>query len=179
MKNIKRIQLRLIYSLLFYSGIRINETRLITYEQFQHLIQTGEINIIHQKTRTCKIHLIPNEGRKHFQQMAEEINFLFKTNQFLYLGSTSRNKEKTYTEENYLRTVNLDLNSICKEHNIFHNFKSHSFRTGFITKLLKTTSVQETAQIIGHSSIDSTMSYYRYTINSEAIQEIFKTAFNY
>lgn len=41
-----------------------------------------------------------------------------------------------------------------------------------ITNLLKVTSVQNTANIIGHYDIRSTMSYKRYALSKSEIQEL-------
>jgi len=54
--------------------------------------------------------------------------------------------------------VNKDLRSTSRKYNIPFNSKSHSFRVNMITILLKVTSVQNTADITGHSDIRSTMS---------------------
>lgn len=55
--------------------------------------------------------------------------------------------------------------------------QSHSVRVGFITKFLKTVPLQKVSSIIGHQKIESTMSYQRYVINKEEIQEILKKSF--
>jgi hypothetical protein len=41
-----------------------------------------------------------------------------------------------------------------------------------ITSLLKITTVQHTAEIIGHSDIKSTMSYQRYALSKDEIQDL-------
>ena len=43
-----------------------------------------------------------------------------------------------------------------------------------ITNLLKVTSVQYTANIIGHSDIRSTMIYNRYSLSKNQIQDLLK-----
>ena len=68
--------------------------------------------------------------------------------------------------------VNKDLKTTCNKFNIPYNIKSHSFRVNMITNLLKVTSVQNTANIIGHSDIRSTMIYNRYSLNKKEIQEL-------
>ena len=66
----------------------------------------------------------------------------------------------------------MDLNNTCTICNIPHNIKSYSFRINMISNLLKKTTVQHTAQIIGHRNIKSTMSYNRYALSKEEIQEL-------
>ena len=41
-----------------------------------------------------------------------------------------------------------------------------------ITNLLKNTSVQDAAEIIGHKDIKSTLAYKRYTLNKMEIQDL-------
>jgi site-specific recombinase XerD len=55
---------------------------------------------------------------------------------------------------------------------ISYNIKSHSFRINMISNLLKRTSVQHVAQIIGHNDIQSTISYQCYALSKEEIQRL-------
>jgi site-specific recombinase XerD len=68
--------------------------------------------------------------------------------------------------------INKDLKHNYKINQISSNIKSHSFRINIIAKLLKNTSVQNTANIIGHRDIKSTMAYKRYALNKKKIQEL-------
>ncbi len=58
--------------------------------------------------------------------------------------------------------------------NIAYNIKSHSFRINMISNLLRVTSVQNTANIIGHQDIRSTISYERYALSKSEIQDLLK-----
>jgi len=68
--------------------------------------------------------------------------------------------------------VNKDLEATCQKFSIPFNIKSHSFRINMITNLLKVTTVQNTADIIGHSDIRSTMQYNRYALSKNEIQDL-------
>ena len=70
------------------------------------------------------------------------------------------------------------MSAVCKKYQLLENFKSHSFRVGYITKLLRTLPVQKVAAIIGHKDTESTMSYQRYVVNKEEIQQLLKDSFN-
>lgn len=50
--------------------------------------------------------------------------------------------------------------------------KNNFFFINMISNLLRKTTVQHTAQIIGHSDIKSTMSYSRYALSKDEIQEL-------
>ena len=76
------------------------------------------------------------------------------------------------TDKNLIKMVNKDLKSTCQKFKIPFNIKSHSFRVNMITNLLKVTSVQKAANIIGHADIRSTMTYNRYALTKNEIQEL-------
>ena len=63
--------------------------------------------------------------------------------------------------------INNDLKHTCKINQIPYNIKSHSFRINMISKLLK-----NTADIIGHRDIQSTMAYKRYALNKKEIKTL-------
>ena len=63
--------------------------------------------------------------------------------------------------------ITKDLKHICQINQIPYNSKSHSFRINMISKLLQKTSAQNTADIIGHRDIKSTMVYKRYALNKQ------------
>ena len=68
--------------------------------------------------------------------------------------------------------INRDLKNTSEKYQIPYNIKSHSFRVNMITNLWKVTSVQNTANIIGHSDIRSTMIYNRYVLSKNEIQDL-------
>lgn len=65
-----------------------------------------------------------------------------------------------------------DLKNSCQLNRIASNIKSDSFRINMISNLLKITSVQNAANIIGHQDIRSTMSYERYALTKAKIQDL-------
>jgi site-specific recombinase XerD len=68
--------------------------------------------------------------------------------------------------------MNQDLKHTWEINQIPYNIKSHSFRINMISQLLKNTSVQNAADIIGHRDIKSTMAYKRYALNKKEIQKL-------
>ena len=60
----------------------------------------------------------------------------------------------------------------CEINKIPYNIKSHSFRINMVSRLLKNTTVQDAADIIGHKDIKSTMAYKRYALNKKEIQKL-------
>lgn len=98
---------------------------------------------------------------------------LERTNIFQKYGYRSLfGKHKPIHKKSLIRLINDDLKNTCKICEIPYSIKSHSFRINMISNLLKKTTVQHAAQIIGHSDIKSTMSYNRYALSKEEIQEL-------
>ena len=81
-------------------------------------------------------------------------------------------KDKPIEEKYLINTINRDLKHTCNINQIPYNIKSHSFRINMITRLLQKTSVQDTADIIGHKDVKSTMAYKRYALNKKEIQTL-------
>lgn len=75
-------------------------------------------------------------------------------------------------EKSLIRFINKDLKNTCNLNGISFNVKSDSFRIHVISSLLKLTSVQNVAGIIGHNDIRSILKYSRYAMSKKDIQEL-------
>jgi integrase len=177
------IKLKLIYTVLYYTGLRVNEIAFLTKNSFQLMIDEGSISIIHEKTKTKKIHLIIPEGRKKLKQLENEINYFFETN--IHLFSSGRRKKQTvnaddhgiHLSRNVIELVNKDIQHIAKQYGYKGTYSTHSFRVGFITRLLRDSNVQDVAEIIGHKNLMSTMAYNRYEIDREKKEKLIIQSF--
>lgn len=176
-KKLRIIQLKLIYTVLYFLGLRVNETKFLQKDDFFRAIQTGEFNIVHTKTNECQIYILPDKGKEILFSMREDICFFFDSFNCQFLGTSKPSSNKIFNSDNYIRFINDDMESTCQKHSILAKFSSHSFRVGYITKLLKTISVQKVAEIIGHKDIDSTLDYERYQIQKEEIRFLLKDYF--
>ena len=78
-------------------------------------------------------------------------------------------KDKPLDNKYFIKIINKDLKNTCQINKIPYNTKSHSFSINMITNLLKHTSVQDAADIIGHKDTKSTMAYKRYVLNKTEI----------
>jgi integrase/recombinase XerD len=177
LKVVRTAQLRIIYTVLYFSGLRINEVKNLTKEDFILATQNAEFNIIHSKTKTCQKHVLPLVGKNAIQNLLPEIKLIFEQYGFQFLGNSKVFSKETFSTDNFIRFVNNDMSFTCRKFGVLENFKSHSFRVGYITKLLRILPVQKVAAIIGHKDTESTMAYQRYIINKEEIQNVLKDAF--
>ena len=167
-KELRTAQLRITYTILYHLGLRINEIRHLNQKDIETAISASQFNLVHHKTKKAHIHVLSKQGVKDLQKLETELKIVFETYQFNYLFG----KDKPIVGKNLIRLVNKDLKETCKGFNIPFNVKSHSFRINMITNLLKVTSVQHTADIIGHEDIRSTMKYNRYAMSKSEIQNL-------
>lgn len=167
-KDLIRAQLRITYIILYHCGLRINEIRHLNQKDLQTAIDAAQFNLVHHKTKEAHIHVLSKKAVQDLQDLKLEFLVVFEKHQYKYLFGKSR----AMTDKNLIKMVNKDLKDTCTKFNIPFNIKSHSFRINMITSLLKVTSVQNTANIIGHSDIRSTMSYNRYALTKIEIQDL-------
>ena len=167
-KDLRRAQLRITYTILYHCGLRINEIRHLNQENLIKAIDAAQFNLIHHKTKEAHIHVLSKAAIQDLRDLRVEFYIVFKKYKYEYLYG----KKKPITDKNLIKIVNKDLKQICKQFSIPFNIRSHSFRVNLITNLLKITSVQKTASIIGHADIRSTMSYNRYALTKTEIQDL-------
>lgn len=167
-KDLEQAQLRVAYTLLYYTGLRINEIRHITHKKIMDAITSFQLNVIHYKTKQAHIDVLSKNGVKKLKELNLEYTIIFDKYGYKYLFGNS----KPIHQKALTRFINNDLKNTCQVFGIPYNIKSHSFRINMISNLLKTTIVQHAAQIIGHNDIHSTMSYQRYALSKKEIQEL-------
>jgi len=165
-KDLKQAQLHITYTLLYHTGFRVNEIHQITKEQIENAIKASQISVIHHKTRQPYIHVLSITDVQNFKRLKPEMEIIFNKYQFKYLFG----KDEPMHKKSLIRTINEDLKNTCELNQIPFNIKFHSFRINIVSSLLKNTSVQKAAQIIGHKNINSTMAYKRYAIQKEEIR---------
>lgn len=167
-KDLKRAQFRVAYTILYYTGLRLNEIRILTQNDIQKAINARQFNIVHFKTKQSHIHILGNQAAKDLKKLERDYQIIFQKHHYKYLFG----KNKPSHEKQMIRSINLDLKNTCERFNIPYNIKSHSFRINMISSLLKITSVQHTADIVGHDDIRSTMKYKRYALSRNKIEEL-------
>ena len=71
-----------------------------------------------------------------------------------------------------IKTINDDLKNTCETLKFPYNIKSQSFKINHIFSLLKVTTVQNTADIIDHKDIRSTIYYKHYALSKKEIEKL-------
>ena len=167
-QDLKWAQLTIAYTILFYTGLRINEIRTFQEKDIQDAIKTSQFSVIHFKQKEPHIHIISDTAVQELKKLKNQMNVIFVKYKYSYLFG----KDKPIHNKHFIAMINKDLKHTCQINQIPYNIKSHSFRINMISKLLQKTSVQNAADIIGHSDIKSTMAYKRYALNKEEIQNL-------
>ena len=167
-QDLRCAQLKIAYTILFHVGLRINEIRFFQEKNIQDAIKTSQFSVIHFKQKEPHIHVISDLAVQELKELKHYYDIVFVKYKYKYLFG----KDKPVDEKYLIKMINKDLKHTCEINQIPYNIKSHSFRINMITKLLKNTSVQNAADIIGHRDIKSTMAYKRYALNKKEIQKL-------
>lgn len=153
---------------MYHVGLRLNEIRMLTEQSLIDAIGSSQFSIIHFKTKQPYIHVLSKRGVKYLKNLKEEFGVVFTKYKYKYLFG----KEKPIHHKTFIQIINRDLKHTSKLARLPYNIKSHSFRVNVRSNLLRVTSVQDTADIIGHKDIKSTMAYKRYALNKKEIQTL-------
>jgi integrase len=162
-------QLRIIYSFLFYFGLRISEVQQLRLCHIEQVLQGSTLEIYSSKTNSIHRQAVPEEAIEVFKSLKKEINLLFVEAKLTTLtDSVFRTKRTPMSNKHFIRYVNNDIEATLQKFGIAKNYRAHSFRVNLITQLLRTgTSLEATADIIGHKNILSTLRYNRYSLNNQ------------
>jgi integrase/recombinase XerD len=166
--DLHNAQLVICYTILFHAGLRVNELRLITLKDIQNSMATSELSVIHFKTNEPYVHILSKEAVLALKSLQNEMIIVFEKYKYSYLFG----KNEPMHQKSLIRFINNDLKSTCELNNIPFNIKSHSFRINLVTALLKLTTVQNVASIIGHSDVKTTMKYNRYSLTKTEISDL-------
>ena len=150
----------------FYKMGQIDAFTLIQF--LQNAINTAQFNLVHYKTNQAYNHVITKQAVDDLIQLKYELKTIFQTNGYKYLFG----KTKPIHKKSLIRIVNQDLKNTCELNKLAYNIKSHSFRINMITNLLRVTTLHDTASIVGHQDIRSTLQYKRYSLSKAEIQNL-------
>lgn len=152
--------------LLFFSGLRLNEIRLLREVDILQIIKFFEITIYQSKTNTHKKVVFPSECVFFLEKYIDDIDYIFSKGETL----------STISSLSFIRFFNNRLKKFTSGKSEYNNknLKSHSFRVNFITSLLKHAPLDIVCDIVGHKSISTTNRYNRNKITKEQHIELLK-----
>lgn len=68
-KDLKCAQLRIAYTILFHTGLRVNEMRLFKEKDIQDAIKTSQFSVVHYKQRAPHIHVISDSAVEKLKKL--------------------------------------------------------------------------------------------------------------
>lgn len=89
-KDLKQSQLRVAYTLLYYTGLRINEIREITQNQILDAIASSQLSAIHHKTKQAHLHVLSKNGVNKLKKLSLEYTIIFSKYGYKYLFGKSK-----------------------------------------------------------------------------------------
>jgi hypothetical protein len=101
--------LRVAYSLLYYTGLRINKIRKITHKQILAAITSFQLNAIQHKTNQDHIHVLSKNGVEKLKELNLEYIIIFRKYGYKYLFG----KKKPIYQRALTRFINNDLKNTC------------------------------------------------------------------
>lgn len=132
-------QLRIIYSFLFYFGLRISEVQQLRLCHIEQVLQGSTLEIYSSKTNSIHRQAVPEEAVEVFKSLKKEINLLFVEAKLTTLtDSVFRTKRTPMSNKHFIRYVNNDIEATLQKFEIAKNYRAHSFRVNLITQLLRT-----------------------------------------
>ncbi len=169
---------RIVCVLLYCTGCRVNEMRLLTYDDLQSIIKTARMQVVQDKVHEARFCVLGSRALQELERIIPDIEYLFQKLKFQSLGQTSETRTSPMHPASWIRSINHTLATLKELYKINLILKSHSFRIGYVTRHLKVSDIQKTAELIGHKSLNTTRRYNRFLLNTEQNKQIADKAFD-
>ena len=151
------------FTILFFTGLRLNEVQELKIIDIKNLLQDGNVKIDISKTSTQRKLYLTNSFQKELVKLFDFKNELDE-NRIISKGS-DKNKRTSINNIVFIQQVNKTIKEILGE-----GYSSHSFRQGLITEMgSKSINIKIISQFVGHKNVSTTMGYIKPT--DEQIRE--------
>jgi len=141
------------FTILFYTGMRLNELQDLRISHIKELIDNGTIKVFLKKTSSERKLYLTKEFKK---QLLKLFDFTIEDldNRVISKGS-NQNKKTGIHNITYIQQVNKFILTILGT-----GFTSHSFRQGIISEFgSKGVNIKIISKFVGHSDVKTTMRY--------------------
>lgn len=159
-KSVCYSRFRVVITLLYLFGFRLNEVRTFQQEDFQNALNNRVFIVYQSKVNKFRNVPIHNKAYHILKSLEKDLEIIFFKHKFL------GGHEKKNSATNFNHFINKRLKNSFDGLNI----RSHSARINFITTLMRNHSVQMVAKIIGHSNLNNTQGYDRYMLTNDEIK---------
>ena len=163
LRNNTKLNLLRTFTILFFTGLRLNEVQELKIINIKNLIENKNVKIDISKTSTQRKLYLTNSFQKELLKLFDFKNEL-DDNKIISKGS-DKNKKTSINKIVFIQQVNKTIKEILGE-----GFSSHSFRQGLITEMgSKSINIKIISQFVGHKNVSTTMGYIKPT--DEQIRE--------
>lgn len=157
LRNNTKLNLLRTFTILFFTGLRLNEVQELKIINIKNLIENKNVKIDISKTSTQRKLYLTNSFQKELLKLFDFKNEL-DDNKIISKGS-DKNKRTSINKIVFIQQVNKTIKEILGE-----GFSSHSFRQGLITEMgSKSINIKIISQFVGHKNISTTMGYIKPT----------------
>ena len=147
------------FTILFYTGLRLNELQELRIKHIKELLSTGQTKINLSKTNSERKLFATDDFKKQLSKLFELKNE-DEENRVITKGS-NKSKRTGINSTVFIQQINRYIQSILGA-----GYSSHSFRQSLITEMAsKSINVKIISQFIGHSDVKTTMHYIKATDN--------------
>ena len=151
----------------------------MTLERLQPIIKQQRCEFYQPKVNRNRVCNFPKISRPYFEAIKNNIEIVFDTNpteaqKMTKTGQTLKLYQFISTSPHKsTRLIKIYLQFFSKKFNL--TLTSHSFRIGYMTKILEHSSVDPAQSFVGHKDIRSAMVYSRYDVaDKKALQVLDK-----
>jgi len=146
------------FTILFYTGLRVNELQALTIGDIKELINNRSVKLELDKTSTERKLYLSND-------FEEELLNIFDLDEESENRVIAKGANKNRRTSIHPITFIAQINKVMKDA-LGDGFTSHSFRQGLISEMAsKSVNVKIISQFIGHSDIKTTLHYVKPTDN--------------
>jgi len=142
------------FTLLYYTGMRVNETQELLIKHIKELLEKGFVKFETKKTSTeRKLYLSSDDFKK---DLLKVFDFEAEDDENKVIAKGSNKNKRTGISPIVFITK---INSIMKEA-LGSGYTSHSFRQGILTEMgSKSVNVKVISKFIGHKDVKTTLRY--------------------
>ncbi len=150
LKEFNRIKFLRIFTLLYFTGVRINEISQIRVRHIKQILSSGETIIVSHKTNRERVLYFSGKGTKeitkYFDTTADAEDFV--------ICSWGNPKNQLHSIS-LISLVNKYMSKVLGS-----GFTSHSFRQGLLTEMgSKSINPKIIQKFVGHSDVKTTLRY--------------------
>lgn len=171
--TVKTFNMQALCVLLYATGCRVSELLCMSGNQLQRLADGEDVRVAISKTNSTRVLFLTNA---HQALLAQTLPAFREQLDTIGLTNTQGKKLRYRLAEKWLNTYFRALEAHVGA--AAHVFNTHSFRTGYVNRMLTVFSLPEVAHLVGHRSYSTTLAYARNTTNTAYFRRKLSTTDN-